>query len=124
VQKVKRIVERPWGRRQRGGYIFLRSHLLEVLKKGEAVELDKVVVGAKQLQKLISLLPCEDCLLRANGNLEIETIISVPIQCKDGVFRMSFRKPNKGYRQFMSIVNGAWLPKVATRVVVLRPRKY
>ena len=124
MQKVKRIVERPWGRRRKGGWIIQRSQLIEALKKGEAVELDKVIVGAKQLQKLINLLPTQDCLIRSNGRLEIETVIGVPYKSRDGHYRWGFRQPNKGYRQFMAIVNGAWLPKVATRVVVLKPRKF
>ena len=52
--------------------------MLEALRKGEAVELDKIVVGGKQLQRLINLLPYEDCLVRANGRLEIETVTRVP----------------------------------------------
>ena len=54
MNKVKRAVEHPWGRKLMGGWIVQRSHLLEALKKGEAVELDKVVVGTKQLHKLIA----------------------------------------------------------------------
>lgn len=120
----KRIVERPWGRRRNGGWIIQCSELIKALKKREAVELDKVVVGAGQLQKLINLLPTQDCLIRSNGRLEIETVIRVPYNSRDGHYRWGFRQPNKGYRQFMAIVNGAWIPRGATRVVVLRPRKY
>jgi len=122
VQKVKRIVERPWGRRLKGGWVIQRSQLIEALKKGEAVELDKVVVGARQLHNLLRLLPYEDCLIKTNGNLIAETVQRV-IRSQNGKRKTGFQKPRSGY-QFMSIVNGAWLPKGATRVVVLKPRKY
>jgi hypothetical protein len=122
VQKVKRIVERPWGRRRNGGWIIQRSQLIEALKKGKAVELDKVVVGANQLQSLLRLLSYEDCLIRANGRLEVETVKRV-IRSNNGTRKTGFQRPRSGY-QFMSIVNGAWLPKGVTRVVVLKPRKF
>lgn len=122
MQKVKRIVERPWGRRLKGGWVIQCSQLIEALKKGEAVELDKVVVGAKQLQNLLRLLSYEDCLIRANGKLEVETVKRV-IRSRNGTRKTGFQKPRSGY-QFMSIINGAWLPKGVTRVVVLKPRKF
>lgn len=122
MQKVKRIVERPWGRRLKGGWVIQRSQLIEALKKGEAVELDKVVVGAKQLHELIRLLSYEDCLIRANSRLEVETVKRV-IRSRNGKRKAGFQRPRSGY-QFMSIVNGAWLPKGVTRVVVLKPRKF
>ena len=122
MQKVKRIVERPCGRRLRGGWIIQRSQLIEALKKGEAVELDKVVVGAKQLQSLLRLLSYEDCLIKANGRLEVETVQRV-IRRRNGTRKTGFQRPQSGY-QFMSIVNGAWIPKSVTKVVVLRPRKF
>lgn len=117
-----RIVERPWGRRLKGGWIIQRSELIDALKKGQAVEFGKLTVGADKLRKLITLLPYEDCLIRANGNLEVQTIQRV-IVSRNGTRKTSFRKP-RHYNQFMSIVNGAWIPRGATKVVVLRPRKY
>lgn len=120
---MKRLVQRPWGRRQHQGWIIQKAELLEALKKGDAIELDSMRVGSKQLQRLINLLPYEDCLVRANGRLEIETVTRVPYKGKDGHYRMGFRKP-KHYHQFMAIVNGAWVPRGATKLVVLKPRKF
>ena len=122
MQKVKRIVERPFARKMNGGYVLSCSGLIESLKKGEAVELGKVTVGAKQLQSLLRLLSYEDCLIRANGRLEVETVKRV-IRSRNGNRKTGFQRPRSGY-QFMSIVNGAWLPKAATRVVVLKPWKF
>ena len=119
---IKRIVERPWGRRRKGGWIIQRSELLEALKKGEVFELDKVRVGASQLSRLIGLLPYDDCLIRANGNLEIQTIQRV-IRNNNGTRKTGFRKP-KQYHQAISIVNGAWLRGDFTKILVLRPRKF
>ena len=122
MSRNNRIVERPWGRRLRGGWIIQRSELLEALKKGEVFELDNLRVGAKQLSRLIGLLPYDDCLIRANGNLEIQTIQRV-IRSNNGTHKTGFRKP-KHYHQELSIVNGAWLRKHFTRILVLRPRKF
>lgn len=119
---IKRIVERPWGRRRKGGWVIQCSELLEALKKGEVFELDNVRVGASQLRRLISLLPYEDCLIRANGNLEIQTIQRV-IRSNNGTRKTGFRKP-KHYHQELSIVNGAWLRRNLTKILVLRPRKF
>jgi len=122
VSGIKRIVERPWGRRRKGGWIVQRSELLEALKKGEVFELDNVRVGANQLRRLIGLLPYDDCLIRANGRLEIETLQRV-IRNNNGTRKTGFRKP-KHYHQELSIVNGAWLRRNFTRILVLRPRKF
>lgn len=119
---IKRIVERPWGRRRKGGWIIQRSELLEALKRGEVFELDKVQVGAGQLRRLIGLLPYEDCLIRVNGNLEIQTIQRV-IRSSNGTRKFGFRKP-KHYHQELSIVTGAWLRKHFNTILVLRPRKF
>jgi len=69
--KDKRIVERLFGRRRKGDWVLQRQQLLEALKKGEVFELDNVRVGANQLRRLIGLLPYDDCLIRANGKLQI-----------------------------------------------------
>lgn len=119
---LKRIVERPYARRLMGGWIIQRSELIEALKKGEAVELDKITVGARQLQKLITLLPYEECLIRSNGRLEVETVERV-MRSQNGKRKLGFRKP-RHYRQFMAMPGGAWLPRNVKKVVVLRPRKF
>ena len=120
--KDKRIVERLFGRRRKGGWVLQRQQLLEALKKGEVFELDNVRVGANQLRRLIGLLPYDDCLIRANGRLEIETLQRV-IRNNNGTRKTGFRKP-KHYHQAISIVNGAWLRRNFTKILVLRPRKY
>jgi len=106
-----------------GGWIIQHSELIDALKKGQAVELDKLTVGANQLRRLINLLPYDDCLIRANGRLEIETVERFIRGSRVGVPKTHYRKPRK-YRQFMAIINGAWIPRGATKVVVLRPRKF
>ena len=118
-----RIVERLWGRRLMGGWIIQNSQLIDALKKGQAVEFDKIVVGADQLRRLINLLPYDDCLIRANGRLEVETVERVMRSQKNGSRKAGYRKP-KHYRQFMAIENKAWLPNRYDRVVVLKPRKF
>ena len=118
----KRIVERLFGRRCKGGWVLQRQQLLEALKKGEVFELDNVRVGANQLRRLIGLLPYDDCLIRANGRLEIETLQRV-IRNNNGTRKTGFRKP-KHYHQAISIVNGAWLRRDFTKILVLRPRKF
>ena len=118
----KRIIERPFGRRRKGGWVLQCQQLIEALKKGEVFELDNLRVGAKQLSRLIGLLPYDDCLIRANGNLEIQTIQRV-IRSNNGTRKTGFRKP-KHYHQELSIVNGAWLRKHFTKILVLRPRKF
>ena len=120
---MKRSIQRPWGRRQSGGWVIQNSQLLEALKQGNAIQLDNVTVGTAQFGRLISLLPYEDSLIRANGRLEVETIERVPNKCKDGVYRCSFRKP-KHYRQFFAILDRAWVPRVVNTLVVLKPRKF
>ena len=110
------------GQKAQGGWIIQRSQLIEALKKGEAVELDKVIVGAKQLQSLLRLLSYEDCLIRANGRLEVETVKRI-IRSRNGDRKTGFQRPRSGYH-FMAIINGAWLPKGVTSVVVLKPRKF
>ncbi len=120
--KIKRIVQRPFGARRKGGWIIQRQLLLDILKKGDAVELDKVIVGAKQLRSLINLLPTEECLLKANGRLEVQTIDRV-MRTKNGVRKPAFVKP-KHYHQELAIADGAWVKTIFTKVLVLRPRKY
>jgi len=122
MKKNGRIVERPWGRKQNGGWIIQRTDLLELLKKGEVVEFDKVCVGAITLRKLINLLPYDDCLIRANGKLEVETVERV-IRSQNGKRKTGFRRP-KHYYQFLSIHHRAWMPNRFERLVVIKPRKF
>jgi len=119
---MKRKIERPYGRKYRGGWLFLKASLTDALKKGDAVQLDGITVGAKQLRQLISLLPYEDCLIKANGRLEVETVERVPREKNDGTLVYSFRKPEH-YHQWFGIVNGAWVPRNTQTVVVIKPKK-
>lgn len=121
---MKRKVERPWGRKRNGGYIIGTSQLVDALKKGAAVEFEKVTVGTKQLIQLLKLLPGEYCVVSANGQLEVETIELVPRKGKDGIFRASFRKP-KHYHNWFALYDGAWLkPYMRANLVVIKPRKF
>lgn len=122
MKKNGRIIERPWGCKRNGGWIIQRTDLLELLKKGEVVEFDKVYVGAITLRKLINLLPYDDCLIRANGKLEIETVERV-IRSRNGKKKTGFRRP-KHYHQFFSICHRAWMPEHFKRLVVIKPRKF
>lgn len=119
---MKRKIERPCGRKRSGGWVIQRGALLELLKKGDAVELSGITVGTQQLRKLINLLPYEDCLIRSNGRLEIETVQRVFVR-RNGARTTSFQKP-RHYHQFLGILHRAWLPRVVNTVVVVKPRKY
>ena len=89
---MKRIVQRPWGRRHRKGWVILKEELLKALKDGDAIQVGEVTVGAKQLRQLVNLIPCYDALIRSNGCLEVETIERVIVRKPDSV-KTSFRKP-------------------------------
>ncbi|GAH63990.1 unnamed protein product, partial [marine sediment metagenome] len=90
---MKRKVERPWGRKRNGGYIIGTSQLVDALKKGDAVEFEKVTVGTRQLIQLLKLLPGEYCQVSANGRLEIETVQLISRKGKDGVMKAGYVKP-------------------------------
>lgn len=123
MNKVKRIVERPYGRKRNGGWIILTKALIASLKKGEVLELDKVLVGATQLSELLKLLPYDECLITGNGNLSIETVEHYTRKGTNGNRKIGFRKPKRNYTA-MTILTGAWVKPAMTKVVVLRPRKY
>lgn len=120
--RMKRNVQRPWGRKRNGGWIILQEDLVKALKDGDAIQVGEVTVGAKQLRQVISLVPCEDVLIRSNGSLEIETIERVIVRKPDNV-KTSFRKPAHNWNYFR-LFNNAWVPKVVKTLVVLKPRKY
>jgi len=123
VQKVKRIVERPWGRRLKGGWVIQPDELLKALKGGDVAEFGKLHVGAKQLGKLIALMcfPDQELLIRSNGLLEVENIERY-IARKPTSVRTEFRKPRLSHS--FRVDDKAWLPEGATKVVVLKPRKF
>ena len=119
MQKVKRIVERPWGRRKHGGWIIQPDKLLTALKGGEVAEIGNLHVGAKQLSRLIALMrfPDQELLITTNGRLEVENIARVLINK-----HTEFRKPRLSHS--FRVDDKAWLPEGATKVVVLKPRKF
>ncbi len=126
---MKHKVERPFGRRTRGGWVFSNKALLDALKKGQAVQIGKVMVGAKQLSDLIRLLPYEDTFIKANGRLEFETVERVFREDSAGVRKCGYRKP-RHYHQYFAINRGAWLPqeydpkRQDMTLVVIKPKKY
>lgn len=115
--KSEKIVEHPWGTRRKGGWVIEVKSLLESLKKGQSVRLDKVTVGTKPLIELLRLFPTEYCLIKSNGRLEIETI-----EFKRG----GYHRP-KHYHNFFGLQDGAWLdprkPIMKLNPVILRPKK-
>jgi len=117
---MKRKIERPYGRKHKGGWVIDKASLTDALKKGDAVELSDITIGTKQLRQLINLLPYEDCLVKSNGRLEVERVFR---KGPDGNRRCSFRKP-KHYCQWFGIINGAWVPRTTQTVVVLKPKKF
>ena len=121
---VKRIVERPWGTRRKGGWVINTSHLIDSLKKGEAVQLDKVTVGTKNLIQLLRLLPGDHCRISANGRLEVETVQIYYRNWLKGNRKASYIKP-KHYWHWFCLHDGAWLkPHMRVNPVILKPRKF
>jgi hypothetical protein len=122
--KQKRIIERPWGRRRNGGWVIRLQQLIGSLKKGEAVQLDKITVGTKQLVQLLKTLPGEYCQVSANGRLEVETVEFKSRKGKDGQRRPGYVRP-KRYHNWFGLNDGAWLkPAMSLSLVVLKPRKF
>ena len=126
MQKVKRIVERPWGRRLKGGWVIQPDELLKALKGGDVAEFGKLHVGAKQSGKLIALMcfPDQELLIRSNGLLEVENIRRILKESKEGHRRTEFRKPKRSHS--FRVDNNAWIGKTAKPLttVIIRPRKF
>lgn len=120
--KQKRIVERPWGRRRNGGWVIERKDLINALKKAEAVQLDKVMVGTRNLIELVKLVPHDDIQISANGYLELETVQRCA-RTRNGVRKFGFKHPLH-YNQYFKLHNGAWVKRVPMSIVVLKPRKF
>ena len=120
---AKRIVDRPWGTRRNGGWVIQTEELIKSLKKGEAIQLDKITVGTKNLIQLLRLLPGEFCRISANGKLEVETIQLISRKGKDGTWKAGYGKP-KHYWHWFELFDGAWLkPYMRTNPVILKPKK-
>ena len=122
---MKKTVQRPLGRKHKGGWIIQPDHLITALKHGDAVQMGEVSVGTKNLINLIRLMefPDEELLIKVNGKLEVENIARTyrynPAlkhrQCQ-------FRSPRN--RQFFSLCNKAWLPDNVKQLVILKPKKF
>ena len=120
---AKRIVERPWGTRRKGGWVISTKSLIESLKKGASVQLDKVTVGTKPLIELLRLFPGEYCWISANGRIEVETIRMV-FRNVNGKRKPSFVRPKRYYNWF-GLDHGAWLkPHMRLNPVILKPKKF
>lgn len=120
----KRILERPWGTRRNGGWVLRTASLIESLKKGKSVQIDKITVGTKNLIELLRLLPGEFCRISANGKLEVETVQISYRKGKDGQRKASYGKP-KHYYNWFGLLDGAWLqPYMRVNPVILKPRKF
>jgi len=126
VQKVKRIVRRPWGRRLKDGWVIQPDELLKALKDGEVAEFGKLRVGSRQLAELVKLMrfPDQELLIRSNGLLEVENIARIIKESKEGHYRTQFRKPRLSHS--FRVDNNAWIGKSAKPVitVIIRPRKF
>ena len=121
---AKRIVERPWGTRRNGGWVIRTAELIKSLKKGDAVQFDKITVGTKPLVELLRLLPGEYCQISANGRLEVQTVQLISRKRKDGTRKGGYIKP-KHYYNWFGLQDGAWLkPYMRLNPVVLKPRKF
>ena len=121
---MKRTVQRPWGRKHRGGWILQPQELIKALKQGQVVEIGKLQVGTKNLIDLIRLLqfPDQELLISANGNLEVQNIQRFSRQ-RNGQVRTEFRLPRKN-RHYFKLYPGAWVPEIVNTIVVLKPKKF
>jgi len=117
-------VQRPYGRKQNGGWVFLTESLLQTLKEGDVAEFGKIRVGAKQLRELIRLMvfPDYEVLVTNNGQLECQTMLRVFNRQSDGLRRCSFRKPRRPHS--FRVGDKAWLPAHPKRILVIKPKKY
>lgn len=120
---MKRKIERPWGTRSKGGWVISTGSLIDSLKKGEAVQLDKITVGTKPLIQLLRLLPGDHCRISANGQFEVETVQIQYRRRNDGTRKAGYVRP-KHYYNWFGLFDGAWLkPYMRMSLVVIKPRK-
>ena len=121
--KPKRIIgsKQPWGRRN-GGWLMSWNALEQILSEGDVFEFKGIQIGAITLKKIIRLMRGGyDCLITANGNLEIETGDREVRYDKDGARHVLRRKPT--YYNKVSIRPEAWLPREPKVIVKLSTRK-
>jgi hypothetical protein len=106
--KQKRVVQRIDGVKRLGGLVVGRRALLTAMRNVEAVEIDKVQVGAANLRTLVTYFPHEYCLIKGKDTLTIEAIEG---KCeklnKDGQFGITYHRPRLAC--FFNLVNRAWI---------------
>ncbi len=119
MQKDKRIIRRPWGRKFKGGWIIQPPELLAALKAGDVAEFGDIHVGTKQLCKLVQQMefPDQELLVYSNGQLDVSNIRRV-----QGQKRTGFRKARLSLS--IRVEDNAWCPKRPFTTVVIRPRKF
>lgn len=124
--KVKESVERPFAFKRLGGLVISRKSLIKAIKEGDMVKLGKITVGAGELRQLLNAMNCDDCLVKSNGHLEIETIgrrlVRTGERTSSGsyVCRTGFTRPKKNWACF-KINPNAWVTNNLKNLVVLRP---
>ena len=124
MNKEKRIVQRPYGRRKNGGWIIQTESLLKALKEGDVVEFGTLRVGAHRLRELIRLMtfPDYEVLVTANGRLECQNMERVFKRLPNGLRRCGFRKPRLAHS--FRVADKVWLPAQPKRIIVIKPKKY
>ena len=124
MQREKRIVQRPYGRRKNGGWIIQTESLLKALKEGDVAEFGNLRVGARQLRELIRLMtfPDYEVLVTTNGHLECQNMLRVLKRQSNGLNRTEFRKPRRTHS--FRVDDNAWLPAQPKRIIVIKPKKY
>ncbi len=124
MQKVKRIVERPYGRRKNGGWIIQTESLLKALKEGDVAEFGTLRVGARRLRELIRLMafPDYEVLVKVDGHIECQNMERVLKRQPNGLNRTEFRKPRLAHS--FRVTDKAWLPAQPKRIIVIKPRKF
>ncbi len=124
MNKEKRIVLRPYGRRQNGGWVIQTESLLKALKEGDVAEFGKLRVGANRLRELIRLMtfPDYEVLVKVDGHIECQNMERVFNRQTNGIRRCSFRKPRLAHS--FRVTNGAWLPAQPKLILVIKPKKY
>ena len=124
MQREKRIVQRPYGRRKNGGWIIQTESLLSALKEGDVAEFGTLRVGAKTLRELIRLItfPDYEVLVTTNGQLECSNMERRLKRQPNGLNRTEFRKPRRTHS--FRVSDKAWLPEHPKTILVIKPKKY
>ena len=124
MQLEKRIVQRPYGRKQNGGWVIQTESLLKALKEGDVAEFGTLRVGAHRLRELIRLMtfPDYEVLVKVDGHIECQNMERVFKRQTNGLNRTNFRKPRLAYS--FRVTDKAWLPAHPKTIIVIKPKKY